>query len=96
MKGSVLIVSDLLSEVDTLTFRFRNVKHCLNRTTNIRLRERIIDETQNIFDRINEIKKIAELFNKGINNNINLSTLLTEKCKRTLIETKTEINLFSF
>ena len=96
MKGSVLIVSDLLSEVDTLTFRFRNVKQCLNRTTNIRLRERIIDETQNIFDRINEIKKIAELFNKGINNNINLSTLLTEKCKRTLIETKTEINLFSF
>tara|TARA_Y100001968_G_C19433680_1_gene758436 strand:+ start:2022 stop:2312 length:291 start_codon:yes stop_codon:yes gene_type:complete len=96
MKGSVLIVSDLLSEVDTLTFRFRNVKQCLNRTTNLRLRERIIDETQNIFDRINEIKKIAELFNKGINNNINLSTLLTEKCKRTLIETKTEINLFSF
>ena len=96
MKGSVLIISDLLSEVDTLTFRFRKVKQCLNRTTNIRLRERIMDETQNIFDRIIEIQKIAELFNKGINNNINFSTLLIEKCKRTLIETKTERNLFSF
>ena len=96
MKGSVLIISDLLTEVDKLTFRFRNVKQCLNSTTNIRLRERIIDETQNIFHRINEIQKISELFNKGINNNINFSTLLTAKCKRTLIETKTERNLFSF
>ena len=96
MKGSVSIINDLLSEVDTLTFRIRNIKKCLISTKNIRLKERIIDETQTILDRVNEIKNIANLLNKGIYKNINFSNLLAEKCKRILIETKTERNLFSF
>jgi len=53
-----------------------------------------IIENKNIFKRVNEIYKIAELLDKKNNENINFSNLLVEITKRTLNENKFESNLF--
>ena len=50
-------------------------------------------ENKNIFKRVNEIHKIAELLNKN-NEKMNFSNLLFEITKRTLNENKFESNLF--
>ena len=51
-------------------------------------------ENKNLFKRVNEIYKIAELLNKNNTENINFSNLLVEITKRTLNENKFESNLF--
>ena len=94
MQISESIINNLLIEIDSLTYRIRNIKQCFNTTLNNRLRERLVDENQLIYKRINEINKTAKLFDK--NENISYSALLLEKCKRSLDEAKTEKNLFSF
>jgi len=57
------------------------------------LKVRLFSETKNIFKRVKEIYKIAELLNKN-NEKINFSNLLFEVTKRTLNENKFESNLF--
>ena len=94
MQISESIINNLLIEVDSLTYRIRNIKQCLNTTLNNRLRERLVDENQLIYKRINEINKTAKLFDK--NEKISYTTLLLEKCKRSLDEAKTEKKLFYF
>ena len=81
-------------EVDVLTNRLRNIKQSFKTTHNKGLKERLFSENKNIFKRVNEIYKIAELLNKATNEKINFSNLLIEKTKRTLIENKFESNLF--
>jgi len=49
---------------------------------------------ENLFKRVNEIYKIAELLNKNNTDSINFSNLLVEITKRTLNENKFESNLF--
>ena len=94
MKESQSLTNNLLMEVDTLSIRLRNIKQSYKTTANKALKERLFDENKNIFKRVNEIYKIAELLNKKTKQRINFSNLLFEITKRTLIENKFESNLF--
>ena len=94
MKESQSITNNLLIEVDVLSNRLRNIKQSFKTTHNKALKERLFSENKNIFKRVNEISKIAELLNKKSNEKINFSNLLFEKTKRTLNENKFESNLF--
>ena len=81
-------------EVDFLWNRLRNIKQTYKTTHNKSLKERLFFENKNIFKRVNEISKIAELLNQKTNEKINFSNLLVEITKRTLNENKFESNLF--
>ena len=81
-------------EVDLLTHRLRNIRQSFRTTHNKSLKERLLSENQKIFERVNEISKIAHLLNKKTNEKINYSNLLVEITKRTLNENKFESNLF--
>jgi len=81
-------------EVEVLSNRLRNIKQSYKTTENKSLKERLFSENKNIFNRVNEIYKIAELLNKKNNEKINFSNLLIEITKRTLNEHKFESNLF--
>ena len=94
MRGSESIINTLLKEVDSLTFRIRNIKQCLTRTFNTALINRLFKENELIFLRLNEILKISKLLQKHNPDKITFSSLLEEKCKRSLHEATTERNLF--
>ena len=94
MKESHSITNNLLIEIEVLTNRLRNIKQTFKTTQNIGLKERLFSENKNIFKRINEIYKIADILEKSNNEEFNFSTLLFEKTKRTLNENKFESNLF--
>ena len=94
MKESQSITNNLLMEVDVLSNRLRNIKQSYKSTENKALKERFITENKNLFKRVNEIYKIAELLNKNNTDSINFSNLLVEITKRTLNEYKFESNLF--
>ena len=94
MKESQSITNSLLIEVDILSNRLRNIKQSFKTTHNKGLKERLFSENKNIFKRVREIYKIAELLNKKTNEKINFSYLLVEKTKRTMYENKFENNLF--
>jgi len=81
-------------EVDVLSNRIRNIKQSFKTTNNKAIRERLFSENKNIFKRVNEIYKIAEILNNKNNETINFSNLLFEITKRTLNENKFESNLF--
>jgi len=93
MKESLSLTNNLLMEVDFLSNRLRNIKQSYKTTENKTLKERLFIENKNIFKRVKEIYKIAELLNKN-NGKINFSNLLFEITKRTLNENKFESNLF--
>ena len=94
MKVSESIINNLLTEVDSLTCRLRSIKLSFQTTSNNRLKERFIYENKTIFERINDINKIALYLNKSGNEKLSFSSLLLEKSKRTLKEIRTESNLF--
>ena len=94
MKESQSVTNSLLIEVDILSNRLKNIKQSFKTTNNKALKVRLFLENKNIFKRVNEIYKIAELLNKKNNEKINFSNLLIEKTKRTLNENKFESNLF--
>ena len=81
-------------EVDVLSNRLRNIKQSFKATNNTALKERLFSENKNIFKRVKEIYKIAEILNKKNNEKINFSKLLIEITKRTLNENKFESSLF--
>ena len=93
MKESQSLTNNLLMEVYFLSNRLRNIKQSYKTTENKALKERLVTENKNIFERVNEIYKIAELLNKNTEK-INFSNLLFEITKRTLNENKFESNLF--
>ena len=93
MNESQSLTNNLLMEVDVLSNRLRNIKQSYKTTENKALRGRLFSENKNIFKRVNEIYKIAELLNKN-SEKINFSNLLFEITKRTLNESKFESNLF--
>ena len=93
MKESQSLTNNLLMEVDVLSNRLRNIKQSYKTTGNKALKGRLFTENINIFKRVKEIYKIAELLNKN-NGKINFSNLLFEITKRTLNENKFESNLF--
>ena len=94
MKESQSLTNNLLMEVYFLSNRLRNIKQSYKTTGNKALKERLFTENKNIFKRVNEIYKIAELLNKNNTEEINFSNLLVEITKRTLNENKFESNLF--
>jgi len=94
MNESQSLTNNLLMEVDVLSNRLRNIKQSYKTTENKSLKERLFTENKNIFKRVNEIYKIAELLNKNNTENINFSNLHVEITKRTLNENKFESNLF--
>ena len=94
MKESQSVTNSLLIEVDILSNRLRNIKQSFKTINNKGLKERLFSENKNIFKRVNEIYKIAELLNKKNTEDINFSNLLVEITKRTLNENKFESNLF--
>ena len=94
MKESQSLTNNLLIEVDVLSNRLRNINQSFKNTDNSTLKERLFSENKNIFKRVNEIYKIAELLNKKNNEKINFYNLLIEISKRTLNENKLESNLF--
>ncbi len=94
MKESESLTNNLLMEVDVLSNRLRNIKQSYKTTENKSLKGRLFSENKNIFRRVNEIYKIAELINKNNTEEINFSNLLVEITKRTLNENKFESNLF--
>ena len=94
MKESQSITNNLLIEVDVLTNRLRNIRQSFIATENKALKERLFSENKNIYKRINEISKIAELLKTKKNDKINFSNLLVEITKRTMNENKFENNLF--
>ena len=81
-------------EIDLLSNRLRNIKQSFNNTHNKALKKRLFSENKNIFNRVNEIYKIAKLLNKKNKAELNFSNLLFEITKRTLNENKFESNLF--
>ena len=93
MKESHSLTNNLLMEIDFLSNRLRNIKQSYKTTENKALKGRLFIENKNIFERVKEIYKIAELLNKN-NGKINFSNLLFEITKRTLNENKFESNLF--
>ncbi len=93
MKESQSLTNNLLMEVDFLSNRLRNIKQSYKTTENKALKGRLFIENKNIFRRVKEIYKIAELLNKN-NGKINFSNLLFEITQRTLNENKFESNLF--
>ena len=94
MQESQSLTNNLLIEVDVLSNRLRNIKQSYKTTENKALKGRLLTENKNIFKRVNEIYKIAEILNKRSSEKINFSILLFEKTKRTLNENKFESNLF--
>ena len=93
MKESQSLTNNLLMEVDFLSNRLRNIKQSYKTTDNKALKGRLFIENKNIFKRVKEIYRIAELLNKN-NGKVNFSNLLFEITKRTLNENKFESNLF--
>jgi len=94
MKESHSLTNNLLMEIEVLSNRLRNIKQSYKSTENKTLKGRLFSENRNLFKRVNEIYKIAELLNKNNTENINFSNLLVEITKRTLNENKFESNLF--
>ncbi len=94
MKESQSLTNSLLIEVDILSNRLKNIKQSFKTTNNKALKARLFSENKNIFKRVNEIYKIAELLNKNNDEKINFSKLLVEISKRILNENKFESNLF--
>ena len=94
MKESQSLTNNLLMEVDVLSNRLRNIKQSFKNTHNKALKERLFLENKNIFKRVKEISKIADLLNKQTKGEINFSNLLVVITKRTLNENKLENNLF--
>ncbi len=94
MKESHSLTNNLLMEIEVLSNRLRNIKQSYKSTENKTLKGRLFSENKNLFKRVNEIYKIAELLNKNNTEKTTFSRLLIEMTKRTLNENKFESNLF--
>ena len=94
MYKSDSIISILLMEVDSLSNRIANIKQAYYNTSHVGLRKRLFDENKNISQRLNEIFSISKVLRDRNNENLSFSSLLVEKCERTITQTKIEKDLF--
>ena len=94
MFRSESIINNLLIEVESLSCRITNIQNAYHNTSNVSLRERLFYENKNICQRLSEIFSIAKKLNNRNYEKISLSSLLIEKCKRTIAQRKMEKNLF--
>ncbi len=88
------IINNLLHEVDSLSYRLKNIKQAYCNTTNTGLQERLFIENKIIYLRLSEIFSIAKFLKNKTNKRISFSSLLVEKCKRTIARKGMEKNLF--
>ena len=94
MYKSESIINNLLIEVDSLSYRITNIHQAYFNTSHVGLRDRLFYENKNISQRLYEIFSIAKVLKNRNNENISFSSLLVEKCKRTIDQRKIEKNLF--
>ena len=94
MNKSESIINNFLFEVDELSYRINNIHECFLNTSHVGLRDRLFYENKNISQRLNEIFSIAKVLKNRNNENISFSSLLVEKCKRTIDQKRIEKNLF--
>ena len=73
-------------EHDSLISRIKNIDQAYSRTTNEKLRDRLFFENRTIFKRIEEISSFAEFLVVRTKEEITLSSLLLEKCRRSIYE----------
>ena len=81
-------------EVDSLSCRITNIHQAYCNTSHQGLRERLIYENKNISLRLNEIFSIAKVLKNTNNEDFSFSSLLVEKCERTIAKKRIEKNLF--
>ena len=81
-------------EVDSLSYRITNIHQTYFNTSHLGLRDRLFYENKYISERLNEILSISKVLKNRNNENISLSSLLVEKCKRTIDQKRIEKNLF--
>ena len=81
-------------EIDSLSYRIKNIYQAYSNTSNVGLRERLIYENRSISNRLSEIFSIAKVLKNRNNNDMSFSSLLVEKCKRTIAQNRIENNLF--
>ena len=94
IRRSESIINNLLEEVESLTSRVKHIKLTYMKTSNNRLRERLINENKTLLERLNEIFSMAELIEKRTAEKLSLSSLLVEKCRRTVSEINLSRHLF--
>ena len=94
MYRSESVTSNLLIEVNSLSNRIENIKQSYSNTTHEGLRVRLFYENKRIFQRLNEIYSIAKFLKNRTIDKINFTSLLLEKSKRTIAQTRIEKNLF--
>ena len=81
-------------EVDSLSNRINNIKHCYDNTAHDGLRERLFFENMNIYQRLKEINSIAKFLKNRTIEKVSLTSLLLEMSERTIAQTKMIRNLF--
>ena len=94
MYKSESLINNLLMEVDSLSYRITNIHEAYCNTSHIGLRERLIYENKSIFQRLNEIFSIAKVLKNRNKENITFSSLLVEKCERTIAKKSIGKDLF--
>ena len=94
MNKSESIINNLFNEVDALSYRMTNIHQAFLNTSHEGLRERLFYENINISQRLNEIFSIAKVLKDRNCENISFSSLLVEKCERTIAKKRIEKNLF--
>ena len=94
MYRSESITSNLLTEVDSLSNRIANIKESYKNTSHSGLRERLFFENKNIYQRLNEIYSTAKFLKNRTIEKISYTSLLLEKSKRSIVQTRMEENLF--
>ena len=94
MFRSESLINNLLIEVETLSHRITNIHSAYRNTSNVSLKERLFYENKSICKRLSEIFSIAKVLNDRNKQKISLSSLLIEKCKRTIAKRRIENNLF--
>ena len=94
MIKSEFIINSLLTEVDSLSCRTKNIQEAYCNTSHSGLRNRLFYENKKISYRLSEIFLIAKLLKKRNKENLSFSSLLLEKCRRTLHKNRIEKNLF--
>ena len=94
MYTSESLLNNHLIEVDSLTNRLMNINQTYYNTAHNRLRERLIYENHKVLQRVNEIFSIAKILKERTSDKISFSSLLLEKCRRTIEEINMKTDLF--
>ena len=81
-------------ELDSLEARIENINQAFYRTSNNKLRDRLLFENGTILKRIEDISSLANFLVERSNEKLSLSSLLLEQCRRYIYEINNKRNLF--